>query len=185
MVYKILVTCFKRQSPLEDENILWLPADVAKALGVTPSAVRAAADDGRLETAGRTVGGVRYFTTAAVNVFVPRLAAQKSSSLHDTTAGSNTAMNAAVGESAERDRMEPSYRAALQRSDLTGPLLYRLRPVLATTGYSRSTLYLRVQQRLWTTPIKLGARAVAWPRDEVAALIRARIAGVSEEGRCL
>jgi prophage regulatory protein len=60
------------------------------------------------------------------------------------------------------------------------PIL-RLPAVKAGSGYSRSTLYLRVDQRLWTKPIKLGARSIGWPANEVAALNAARIAGKSNE----
>jgi prophage regulatory protein len=38
-------------------------------------------------------------------------------------------------------------------------------------------LYLRVQQGLWTTPVRLGARAVGWPSYEADKLTAARIAG--------
>jgi prophage regulatory protein len=48
------------------------------------------------------------------------------------------------------------------------------------TGYSRSTLYLRIDQRLFTRPVKLGMRAVGWPAAEVAAINTARIAGKTE-----
>jgi DNA-binding transcriptional MerR regulator len=48
---------------------LLLSSDVAKLLDMTPAAVRAAATQGRLETAGRTRGGVRYFTLRAVEAF--------------------------------------------------------------------------------------------------------------------
>lgn len=60
------------------------------------------------------------------------------------------------------------------------PIL-RLPTVKADSGYSRSTIYLRIDQRLWTKPIKLGARSVGWPANEVAALNAARIAGKSNE----
>lgn len=60
------------------------------------------------------------------------------------------------------------------------PIL-RLPAVKADSGYSRSTLYLRVDQRLWTKPIKLGARSIGWPANEVAALNAARIAGKTNE----
>ncbi len=60
------------------------------------------------------------------------------------------------------------------------PIL-RLPAVKADSGYSRSTIYLRIDQRLWTKPIKLGARSVGWPANEVAALNAARIAGKSNE----
>ena len=58
--------------------------------------------------------------------------------------------------------------------------LLRLPAVKAECGYSRSTLYLRISQGLWTRPVSLGARSVAWPAGEVAALNAARIAGKSE-----
>jgi prophage regulatory protein len=59
--------------------------------------------------------------------------------------------------------------------------LLRLPTVKAESGYSRSTIYLRISQGLWTRPVSLGARAVAWPADEVAALNAARIAGKTDE----
>ena len=59
--------------------------------------------------------------------------------------------------------------------------ILRRKPVEAETGYSRSTIYLRIKQRLWTKPVTLGARAVGWPASEVAALNAARIAGKSND----
>lgn len=56
--------------------------------------------------------------------------------------------------------------------------LLRLPAVKAESGASRSTIYLRIQQGLWTKPVKLGPRSVAWPASEVAALNAARIAGM-------
>lgn len=58
--------------------------------------------------------------------------------------------------------------------------LLRLPAVKAQSGYSRSTIYLRMSQGLWTKPVSLGARAVAWPAGDVAALNAARIAGKSD-----
>ena len=58
--------------------------------------------------------------------------------------------------------------------------LLRLPAVKARSGYSRSTVYLRISQGLWTRPVSLGARSVAWPQNEVEALIAARIAGKGE-----
>ena len=58
--------------------------------------------------------------------------------------------------------------------------LLRLPSVKAQSGYSRSTIYLRISQGLWTKPVSLGARAVAWPAGEVAALNAARIAGKTD-----
>lgn len=48
------------------------------------------------------------------------------------------------------------------------------------SGYSRSTIYLRISQGLWTKQISLGARAVGWPANEVAALNAARISGKTD-----
>ena len=47
--------------------------------------------------------------------------------------------------------------------------IFRLPAVKTETGYSRSTIYLRIAQGLWTKPVSLGARAVGWPAIEVAA----------------
>jgi prophage regulatory protein len=49
------------------------------------------------------------------------------------------------------------------------------------TGYSRSTIYLRISQGLWPKPVRLGARAVGWPAEEVDALNAARIASQSDD----
>lgn len=48
------------------------------------------------------------------------------------------------------------------------------------TGLARSTLYDRVKQGLFPKPIKLGAKAIAWPESDVAAINSARIAGKSD-----
>ena len=55
--------------------------------------------------------------------------------------------------------------------------ILRLPAVKAATGLSRSTIYLRITQGVFTHPVSLGARAVGWPDHEVAALNSARIAG--------
>jgi prophage regulatory protein len=59
--------------------------------------------------------------------------------------------------------------------------LLRLPAVKAESGLSRSTIYLRVSQGLWTKPVSLGARAVGWPSDEVEAINAARIAGDTDD----
>ena len=55
--------------------------------------------------------------------------------------------------------------------------ILRLPAVKASTGLSRSTIYLRIAQGVFPRPVSLGARAVGWPASEVAALNAARIAG--------
>lgn len=59
--------------------------------------------------------------------------------------------------------------------------ILRLPAVLRERGRSRSAHYLDIQEGLFTHPVSIGARAVGWPSDEVAALNAARIAGKSEE----
>ncbi len=59
--------------------------------------------------------------------------------------------------------------------------ILRRKQVEAETGYSRSTIYLRIAQRLWPKPVKLGSRAVGWPAGEIAALNAAIIGGQTED----
>jgi prophage regulatory protein len=62
------------------------------------------------------------------------------------------------------------------------PITIRRLPVVkARSGYSRSTLYSRIAQKLWTRPVSLGGRAVGWPDSEIDALNAARIAGKSDD----
>lgn len=58
--------------------------------------------------------------------------------------------------------------------------ILRLPAAKAHTGYSRSTIYLRIAQGLWTKPVSLGPRAVGWPTNEIEALNAARIAGKTD-----
>jgi len=59
--------------------------------------------------------------------------------------------------------------------------IQRLPAVKSESGLSRSTIYLRITQGLWTKPVSLGARAVGWPENEVDAINAARISGKSNE----
>ncbi|TCT19482.1 helix-turn-helix transcriptional regulator [Thiobaca trueperi] len=59
--------------------------------------------------------------------------------------------------------------------------ILRLPAVLRERGRSRSAHYLDIQEGLFTHPVSIGARAVGWPSDEVAALNAARIAGKTAE----
>jgi len=58
----------------------------------------------------------------------------------------------------------------------THPRLIRKPEVLALTGLSKSTLHNRINDGLFTPPISLGARAIAFVESEVEAVIRAMIA---------
>jgi prophage regulatory protein len=57
--------------------------------------------------------------------------------------------------------------------------ILRLPTLRSESGLSRSTIYLRIAQGLWTRPVSLGGRAVGWPASEVVALNAARISGKS------
>ena len=59
--------------------------------------------------------------------------------------------------------------------------ILRIPSVKSESGLSRSTIYLRIAQGLWTKPVILGARAVGWPSDEIEAINTARIAGKTDE----
>lgn len=59
--------------------------------------------------------------------------------------------------------------------------ILRLPAVLRERGRSRSAHYLDIQQGLFTRPVPIGARAVGWPSNELAALNAARISGKSDD----
>lgn len=58
--------------------------------------------------------------------------------------------------------------------------ILRLPKVRDVTGYSTSTLYLKISQQLFPKPVRLGIRAVGWCEAEVNAVTNARIAGKSD-----
>lgn len=70
---------------------------------------------------------------------------------------------------------------AQQQLDQDAFTILRRKPVLAETGHSRSSLYLKISEGLFPKPVKLGARAVGWPAREVAAVNAARIAGQTDD----
>ena len=59
--------------------------------------------------------------------------------------------------------------------------ILRLERVIDRYGKSRSPIYADISAGLFPRPIKLGVRAAGWPEHEVAALVAARIAGLSED----
>lgn len=58
--------------------------------------------------------------------------------------------------------------------------LDRLPAVLEQRGDSRTQLYLDIQRATWTPPAHLG-RASVWPHHECQALVRARVAGATDD----
>jgi prophage regulatory protein len=63
-------------------------------------------------------------------------------------------------------------------SDL--PIILRRKQVEEATGYSRSTIYLRISLGLFPRPVQLGSRMVGWPQREIAAINGAFISGRSD-----
>ena len=58
--------------------------------------------------------------------------------------------------------------------------ILRIPAAKTQSGYSRSTIYLRIAQGLWTKPVSLGPRAVGWPAHEIDSLNAARISGKTD-----
>ncbi len=57
----------------------------------------------------------------------------------------------------------------------------RLPAVTQQVGKKKSALYEDIGHGLFTPPVAIGARAVAWPDYEVQAINAARIAGMSDD----
>lgn len=57
--------------------------------------------------------------------------------------------------------------------------ILRLPAVKARTGLSRSTIYLRIAEGSFPSPVSLGGRAVGWPEFLIESWIEQRI----QEGR--
>ena len=60
--------------------------------------------------------------------------------------------------------------------------ILRLPQVMDECGLARSTVYLRVTQKLLTKPVSLGPRCVGWPLNEIEAINAARISGKTDDG---
>ena len=76
-----------------------------------------------------------------------------------------------------RERLLRAHMAQQLQAALT---ILRRKQVEAETGYSRSTIYLRISQGLFIKPVALGARAKGFPAGEITALNAARISGKSD-----
>lgn len=62
----------------------------------------------------------------------------------------------------------------MQITQSIGPLL-RLSSVEAKVGLKKSEIYRRIKLGTFPQPIKLGARAVAWPADALDAWVKSLI----------
>lgn len=54
--------------------------------------------------------------------------------------------------------------------------ILRLPAVKQRTGLSRSTIYLKISNDEFPSPVPLGSRAVGWDEEEISSWIRACIA---------
>ncbi len=61
--------------------------------------------------------------------------------------------------------------------------LLRLPGVIARVGLRRTAIYAAIQAGTFPAPIKLGARCVAWPSDQIENWIRERIADAARGAR--
>jgi prophage regulatory protein len=59
--------------------------------------------------------------------------------------------------------------------------MLRLPAVIQRRGDSRSGVYRDIERGTWTPPVRIGERASAWPEHECDAILRARIAGKSDD----
>ena len=59
-------------------------------------------------------------------------------------------------------------------NDLQGQQMLRLPEVLKLVGLSKSTIYLRIGEGDFPAPVRIGAKAVAWRRDELEAWLSSR-----------
>ena len=75
----------------------------------------------------------------------------------------------------QRRRYE-TMTSVIERETALQVRILRLPEVLARTGLSRSTIYVRLDQGRFPRPVSLGARAVGWIEAEVDEWIRDRIA---------
>ncbi len=60
-------------------------------------------------------------------------------------------------------------------------IIIRRKLVESRTGYSRSTIYLKISEGLLPSTIKMGANSVGWLEHEINAIIAARVAGKSDD----
>ncbi|MYG37426.1 MAG: AlpA family transcriptional regulator [Gemmatimonadetes bacterium] len=64
----------------------------------------------------------------------------------------------------------------IKRSTHPPTRFLRLPEVMARTGLSRSTIYVRLEEGRFPRPVSLGGRAVGWIESEIEEWMRNRIA---------
>lgn len=63
----------------------------------------------------------------------------------------------------------------------TATRMLKLREVLSRRARGTTSHYRDISKGLFTHPVKMGVKVSSWPESEVEALIRARIAGKSDD----
>ena len=66
-------------------------------------------------------------------------------------------------------------KSVIERKTRAPGRFLRLPEVMARTGLSRSTIYVRLEQGRFPRPVSLGSRAVGWVEAEVDEWMRERI----------
>lgn len=65
---------------------------------------------------------------------------------------------------------------------MKGISLLRMSDVLPQCGVSKGTLNSQIKDGTFPPPVSIGARAIAWPSNEVDKVVRARVSGIADEG---
>ena len=60
-------------------------------------------------------------------------------------------------------------------------IIDRLPATVAATGRRKSAHYNDINDGLFTKPVRIGRRAVGWPRSETQAIVAARISGATDD----
>ncbi len=79
--------------------------------------------------------------------------------------------------------MTHSQSAPSQQDRLVAPMrLINVHEVANRRGVKKTRLYADVREGLLTPPIRMGANCARWVEHEVDAVVRARIAGIDDDG---
>jgi len=80
-----------------------------------------------------------------------------------------------------RERLLKGHPMANSKHPHHDITLDRRPAVEAAIGKRRSAIYLDVSRGMFPPPIRIGARAVAWPRHEYQQVVAARVAGAGDD----
>lgn len=76
--------------------------------------------------------------------------------------------------------LSPTSSLALATRQSAAARLIRLPSLVQRLGCSRSTVYQMVADGLLPKQVKISRRCVAWPADEIEAVMTARLAGTDD-----